>query len=65
MKPPVLVIWGTEDAALEKGMATLSMDQCDNGRVEFVEGASHWVQQDEPAVVNGHIRKFLQNSAKL
>lgn len=61
IKPPVLIIWGTEDTALDKGMAKLSQDQCENGRVELVENASHWVQQDQPSVVNGHIRKFLQS----
>ncbi|CAB3404959.1 unnamed protein product [Caenorhabditis bovis] len=56
---PVLVIWGTDDAALGKELAGLSLKKLTNGRAEYVPGASHWVQQDAPEVVNKLMREFL------
>jgi len=40
-------------------MAQPSVDMCDNGRLEFVRGASHWVQHDEPERVNELILNHL------
>lgn len=57
---PTLMVWGTKDGALEKKMADLSGDYVDHYSVKYVEGASHWVQQEEPDQTNAFIRKFLQ-----
>ena len=32
-----------------------------NFQVKFIEGASHWVQQDEPELVNKYIWKFVND----
>ena len=44
---PTLLIWGTRDRFLKREMAQPSIDRCDNGRVVFLEKATHWVQHEE------------------
>ena len=61
---PTLVIWGTGDAFLETPMASLSMDYCPNGSVKYISNASHWVQQEEPQLVNQHISEFLTSKSE-
>ena len=56
---PVLLIWGTGDQALEKVMAEMTRKYCENLTVRYIEGASHWVQQEEPEAVNQMMREFL------
>jgi pimeloyl-ACP methyl ester carboxylesterase len=57
---PTLLIWGVNDIALEREMADLSMDLCDDGRVTYLEDASHWVHLDAPDRVNTLIGDFLK-----
>ena len=52
IRVPTLVIWGTADKFLGRELAPLSIELCDQGRLEFLEGASHWVAHEEPARVN-------------
>jgi pimeloyl-ACP methyl ester carboxylesterase len=59
IKPPVMMIWGTADTALEAEMAPLSMELCDNGRLHLLEGVSHWVQHQAPAEVNRLLLAYL------
>jgi pimeloyl-ACP methyl ester carboxylesterase len=64
-KPAVrsLIIWGTGDGALVKQIPELTQQYLDNVTVRYIEGASHWVQHEEPAQVNQLMRQFL-NPAK-
>lgn len=57
---PTLVIWGTEDKFLGREMAEPSINKCDNGRLVFIEGATHWVQHEEPEQVNLLMRQFIE-----
>jgi pimeloyl-ACP methyl ester carboxylesterase len=57
---PTLLIWGTKDRFLGREMAQPSIDLCDDGKLVFIEAASHWVQHEEPERVNKLLRKFLQ-----
>lgn len=59
---PSLLIWGTNDGALEKEMAELSRKYVEDLTVRYIEGASHWVQQDEPEQFNALMRQFLDDS---
>jgi pimeloyl-ACP methyl ester carboxylesterase len=43
--PPTLIIWGTDDGALDTCLAQMSAKFCKNAVVRHVDGASHWVQQ--------------------
>lgn len=60
IQPPTLVVWGTADLAIEKSLGELSMNYCRDGRIRFVEGASHWVQQDQPEVCSNYMKEFLK-----
>ena len=56
---PTLLIWGTKDRFLDQGLAMPSLDQCDRGRLELIEEATHWVQHEEPGRVNRLLLDFL------
>lgn len=49
---PTLLIWGAGDQFLGREMAQPSIDLCDQGRLVFLEEATHWVQHEEPDRVN-------------
>jgi len=57
---PTLLIWGAQDKFLGKEMAQPSIDLCDDGRLAFIEDASHWLQHEEPEQVNELIMEFLK-----
>lgn len=65
IRMPTLIIWGTEDIALKRDLAEKSLDYLDKGTLRFIEGGSHWIQQEEPQIVNKHIRDFLLIQGKL
>ncbi len=56
---PTLMIWGAQDQFLGREMAQPSIDLCDEGRLEFIETATHWIQHEEPERVNQLIGAFL------
>ena len=56
---PTLLIWGAQDQALGREMAQPSIDLCDEGRLIFIEEATHWVQHEEAERVNHLIHAFL------
>jgi len=58
---PTLLIWGAQDQALEREMAQLSIDLCDNGELVVVEEATHWVHHEEASLVNELIDTFLRS----
>lgn len=61
VKVPTLIVWGTEDMALDRRLADLAAEECVFARVKYVEGATHWVQQDNPKVVNKLVWEFLNS----
>ncbi|KXJ19228.1 Epoxide hydrolase 1 [Exaiptasia diaphana] len=56
---PVMVIWGTSDGALVEGNLEGLDQYIDDLTIRKIIGASHWVQQDEPALVNNYIKDFI------
>lgn len=56
---PTLMIWGKNDAFLSYEMAQPSIDLCDDGRLVFIDHATHWVQHEEPEQVNRLLGEFL------
>lgn len=56
---PTLIIWGRKDVALEEGLANLSLEYCDNGKLVFFDDASHFVQHDQPENVYQEIASFI------
>jgi pimeloyl-ACP methyl ester carboxylesterase len=61
VRVPTLMIWGTGDVALGREMARPSIAYCDDGRLVFVEEATHWVQNEEPERVNQFLLDFLND----
>jgi pimeloyl-ACP methyl ester carboxylesterase len=62
---PTLLIWGTKDRFLGREMAQPSIDLCDDGRLIFIEEATHWVQHEEAEQVNELIDSFLSDGKKI
>lgn len=52
VRVPTLMIWGKKDRVLTPEMAQPSIDLCDDGRLVFIDEASHWVQHEAAAQVN-------------
>lgn len=60
VRSPTLVIWGSKDRFLEKGLAEASLSLCENGSIRWIENATHWVQHEEPDAVNAALMAFLK-----
>ena len=56
---PTLLLWGKQDKFLGSEMAAPSIDLCDDGRLVFVDEASHWIQHEEPERVTREILGFF------
>ena len=61
---PTLLIWGAQDRFLGRELAQPSIDLCDDGRLVFIEEATHWVQHEEAERVNELIDTFLRDGMK-
>lgn len=59
IKVPTLILWGEQDIALNKELAEMSLEVCENGRLHFFPNATHWVQHDEANAVNQHLSEFF------
>jgi len=59
VKVPALLIWGKNDQFAGEAMATESLQYCDDGHLEILETATHWVQHEEPAQVNTLLSQFF------
>jgi pimeloyl-ACP methyl ester carboxylesterase len=55
---PTLLIWGAQDCFIGRETAQPSIDRCSDGKLVFIEEATHWVQHEEPARVNQLLLKF-------
>ncbi len=56
---PTLIIWGEKDRFLDPGVARSSYALCESARLEWIGEATHWVQHEEPELVNRLILDFL------
>ena len=57
---PTLLIWGAQDKFIGRWLADACIAQCDDGRLEVIDDATHWVQHEEPARVNRWLIDFLK-----
>lgn len=62
VRVPTLIIWGKQDRFLDSELARSSAAFCEQGRLEFLETATHWVQHEEPERVNQLLLDFLATS---
>jgi pimeloyl-ACP methyl ester carboxylesterase len=51
VRVPTTVLWGENDQFLKREMASESVAYCEDGRLERVPNATHWVQHERPALV--------------
>lgn len=59
LEVPTLMIWGEQDTALGKELTYNTAACVKDFRIKYIPSASHWVQQEEPQLVNQYLRKFL------
>ncbi len=57
---PTLLIWGEDDSALGKEL-TYDMEAyfTDSFEIKYIPECSHWVQQEQPELVNQYLLEFL------
>jgi pimeloyl-ACP methyl ester carboxylesterase len=59
---PTLMIWGENDIALGKELTYGTEKYVNNLTIKYIPNCSHWVQQEQPQLVNQYMREFLENS---
>jgi len=56
---PTHILWGVNDVALTREMASDSLKYCDNAQLTWYEDATHWLHHDKPDAVNARLIEFL------
>jgi len=59
LQVPTLMIWGEEDTALGKELTYGTQEYVKDFQIRYIPNCSHWVQQEEPALVNQYMREFI------
>ena len=57
---PTFMLWGKKDTALGAEMAAPSIARCVNGKLVFLEEATHWLHHEQPDIVNQEILNFIR-----
>jgi pimeloyl-ACP methyl ester carboxylesterase len=65
IRGPVQLIWGEQDAFLNKKFAQLSLAECEHATLHYLPQATHWVQLEAAAEVNALLLHFLQSEKGL
>jgi epoxide hydrolase 4 len=60
---PTLMIWGEDDQALGKELTYGTEAYVKDFRIHYIPHCSHWVQQEQPQLVNQYMREFLGSPA--
>lgn len=59
LEMPMLMVWGEKDIAFGKEL-TYGMDAyAKNLQIEYIPNCSHWVQEEQPQLLNQYLREFL------
>ena len=59
VKVPALLILGKNDQFAGEAMARESLHYCDDGHLEMLETAGHWIHHEEPTQVNTLLSQFF------
>ena len=62
IETPTLLVWGEQDVALCKATTWGTEAHVTPLTVRYLPHASHWVQQDDPELVNAMLAAFLQDA---
>lgn len=65
LEVPTLIIWGENDTALGKELTHGTEAYVKHLRIKYIPSCSHWVQQEQPQLVNRYMREFLADYATL
>ena len=60
LEVPTLTIWGEEDIALGKELTYGTEQYVNDWQIKYIPNCSHWVQQEQPELVNDYIREFIE-----
>lgn len=60
LEVPTLMIWGEKDTALGKELTYGTTAYVRNLQIKYIPECSHWVQQEQPQLVNQYMREFLE-----
>ena len=60
LEVPTLFLWGEQDRALSRATSEGTEPFVRDLTQRYLPNASHWVQQDEPEIVNAMLRAWLQ-----
>ena len=59
LEVPTLMIWGEKDTALGTELTYGTASYVSNLQIKYIPECSHWVQQEQPQLVNQYMREFL------
>ena len=59
IEPPVRIIWGDRDTALNAGLAERAAALCRDCQIFHLATATHWLHHEEPGRVNDLLVEFL------
>ncbi|RUT03170.1 hydrolase [Dulcicalothrix desertica PCC 7102] len=59
LEVPTLMIWGEKDDALGKELTYGTEAYVRDFQIKYITNCSHWVQQEQPSLVNQYMRDFL------
>ncbi|MEH2140878.1 alpha/beta fold hydrolase [Nostoc sp.] len=60
LKVPTLMIWGENDTALGKELTYDTATYVRDFQIKYIPNCGHWVQQEQPELVNQYMREFLR-----
>ena len=60
LEVPTLMIWGENDVALGKELTYGTEEYVAHLQIHYIPNCSHWVQQEQPALVNQYMQMFLK-----
>ncbi|HEY9847425.1 MAG TPA: alpha/beta hydrolase, partial [Candidatus Caenarcaniphilales bacterium] len=59
LEVPTLMIWGEKDTALGIELTYGTETYVKDLQIQYIPNCSHWVQQEQPQLVNQYMREFL------
>lgn len=62
LEVPTLMIWGEKDPALGIELTYGTANYVKNLQIKYIPNCSHWVQQEQPQLVNHYMREFLADA---
>jgi epoxide hydrolase 4 len=61
LQVPTLMIWAEKDTALGKELTYGTEAYVKDFQIKYIPNCSHWVQQEQPELVNQYMHEFLDN----